>query len=192
MPEREVRGWLLQVLTEAPQTDWDKGLDKMSFGGGGSGLTKDAWAIVNKLFGFEYMGSAEFEFGALPKALHALSKAELDTSEVIIEARHIERDDWTRTGLAKKKEVPPYPGDTTVYVLSQKGQLDDIKKILKGVADGSHRCKDYHRGKYIFDPIKPEGRRYIGWLNVQPEEAFIALTDKTTFERVCAVFGMGK
>lgn len=45
-----------------------------SFGGGlrNGGLSQEGINVLKDIFSFDYMGSAEFEFGALPKAFEAL------------------------------------------------------------------------------------------------------------------------
>lgn len=41
------------------------------FGGGGSGFTKEAMTLVSKLWRYDYMGNAEYEFDVPRKAMHA-------------------------------------------------------------------------------------------------------------------------
>ncbi len=45
-----------------------------AFGGGykNGGLDEQAMALIRPLFDFDYMGAAEFEFGALPKAINKM------------------------------------------------------------------------------------------------------------------------
>ena len=54
-----------------------QGTNPFSFGAGlrNGGLTPEATTLLKDIFSFDYMGSAEFEFGALPKALEALSES---------------------------------------------------------------------------------------------------------------------
>ena len=46
-----------------------------SFGGGlkNGGLSDDAMSLISTIFSFDYMGSAEFEFGAVPTALQFIA-----------------------------------------------------------------------------------------------------------------------
>ena len=201
--DKSYRGWLLQVLTLRPKDDsWSQKLSQaFVFGGGGSGLTDEAWKIVHTLFGFEYMGSAEYEFGAPAKALKALAdlaKAKkLVTDRTLVEAKHIELSEFCRGNsnydpTVKKrgdKSTLPRPKDTPVYFICEKGFEDQVAKIVQNVAGGVQRCKEYPQGKYIFDPVTDYDVKKIGWLNVTPGEPFIAVKDKDTFDRVTAVFG---
>lgn len=45
-----------------------------AFGGGkvNGGISPDVMKLLNKVFSFDYMGSAEFEWGAVPTAIKSL------------------------------------------------------------------------------------------------------------------------
>jgi hypothetical protein len=51
-----------------------------SFGGGliDGGFSKEAMKAINDIFSFDYMGAAEFEWGAVPTALHSLAMLSAD------------------------------------------------------------------------------------------------------------------
>ncbi len=52
-----------------------KVVESFNFGGGykNGGLSKDTMELIRNIFSFDYMGSAEFEYGALPKALDKIA-----------------------------------------------------------------------------------------------------------------------
>jgi hypothetical protein len=85
-----------------------------AFGGGlkDGGLSKEAYALVNKLWRFDYMGASEFEWGAVPAALGAIfeyRKAEvLDGFALRLtgpapEARHKDRLAYPECSKTKTK-----------------------------------------------------------------------------------------
>ena len=47
-----------------------------NFGGGllRGGMNEEAYRALNQIFTFDYMGSAEFEFGAVPKAIDVIAE----------------------------------------------------------------------------------------------------------------------
>jgi len=196
------RGWLLQVLTRPPEKEWDKKVDRVfSFGGGGSGLSKEAWDIIHELFGFEYMGSAEYEFGAPAKALEAIVNLSKDKKlirgSIVIDAKEIEVDKFTRGNSnydptvkkrGQKSTLPP-PKDTPVYFLCREGYADQVAKIIVLVARGKQQCKEYPQGHQIFDPVTDHDRKKIGWLSVGANEPWIGMTDKALFDNVAETFG---
>lgn len=65
------RIWLIQRL-QAPKEQFKT----FSFGGGliNGGLGEDAMKALGSIFSFDYMGAAEFEWGAVPMALQSLAK----------------------------------------------------------------------------------------------------------------------
>lgn len=75
--EQPWRGsYLIQRLerpfkSEGPLGDLSKAF---CFGGGlkDGGLNKEAYALIDKLWRFDYMGASEFEWGAVPAALNAI------------------------------------------------------------------------------------------------------------------------
>lgn len=60
------RTYLVQRLLKPKEA-----INPFSFGGGlkNGGLSNDALNLIGKIWSFDYMGSAEFEFGAVPKTL---------------------------------------------------------------------------------------------------------------------------
>jgi hypothetical protein len=205
MTDEGYRGWLLQVITRPPKSDkFSKLAQTMSFGGGGSGISKLAWDVLHELFGFEYMGSAEYEFGAPAKALEEiinLRKAKkLVIGSITVDAKDIELNKWSRGNsnydpTVKKrgdKSTLPKPGDTPVYFICRKGDEDQVAKVIVLVARGKQQCKENPQGTQIFDPVADYDRKKIGWLSVTSGEPFIAVTDKEIFDNIVKVFGARK
>ena len=68
--------WLIQRLNK-PYGENPFGLkdNPFAFGGGlvNGGLSHEAMDILRGIFSFDYMGAAEFEFGAVPKALQTIA-----------------------------------------------------------------------------------------------------------------------
>lgn len=74
------RPYLIQRLRKPFKGEgkWAALSEGFAFGGGlrNGGLTKEAMDLLRDIWSFDYMGSAEFEFGAVPKALQKIAKAE--------------------------------------------------------------------------------------------------------------------
>src|SRR4051812_12009846 len=71
--------YLVQRL-EKPRNGGVMGLaSAFSFGGGlvNGGLSKEAMGMLKIIFSFNYMGSSEFEYGAVPAAFQLLSTSKL-------------------------------------------------------------------------------------------------------------------
>jgi hypothetical protein len=70
-----------------------------SFGGSyvRGGLTEEANKALGEIFMFDYMGSSEFEWGAVPKALSGLAQdnKNLKAFEVVVDMKDVELN-WRR------------------------------------------------------------------------------------------------
>lgn len=136
------------------------------FGGGklNGGISKEAMSVLSQVFSFDYMGSAEFEWGAVPKALDSLSKLDLVKSQegkvFIICPKEIEQDvkDWIKLASEGRQ------GHTKEFV--------GLKEVLEG--------RKYPQTK--------------GWLKIEEdrycEEPFMFFVDQTMFENTCKLFGI--
>lgn len=72
-----------------------KNLQNMfSFGGGltNGGLSKEAVSLIRNIFSFDYMGSSEFEWGAVPEAMKKIAQEGLKKN-LITAARILEYKD---------------------------------------------------------------------------------------------------
>lgn len=79
MNEKIKKTYLIQRLNKPTNFN-----NPFSFGGGyrNGGLSEEAMKLLSPIFSFDYMGSAEFEFGAVPEAFQKLSNAENVVGEV--------------------------------------------------------------------------------------------------------------
>lgn len=74
--------------------------------------------MVSEYAKLDYMGSSEFEFGAVPKSIRELNK--------------------------KKLEIFPFHyGEHVIYILCEKGQLDKIKSDMSKYLTGNLRLHEY-------------------------------------------------
>jgi hypothetical protein len=89
-------------------------VNPFSFGGGykNGGMSDEAMAILKEIFSFDYMGSAEFEFGAVPKAFQALTE---EQANLVIET------------------------EGKVFILCPKEYVNEAKAWVKGASIGQHR-----------------------------------------------------
>lgn len=205
--------WLIQRLTKPSNVKFGNALmsEVFSFGGGykNGGLSDDAMAILRKAFSFDYMGAAEFEFGAVPKALQQIAKAaddaELEATTVLVKGT---REIYHPTRRKMKLEEKP------VYVLAPKHLLEHATFVVRAQASD-----DYPRGERQLKEVsllqnsvwaeeiaeaenpgtkKADRERRArdaesyahtcGWLEI--DNGFFFFTDRTMFENTCAIFGV--
>ena len=143
-----------------------------SFGGGlkNGGLSDDAMQLLSPLFRFDYMGSAEFEWGAVPESFRQIAK---------------ERKDYALW------EYTIY--DTTFYVIAEKSLKEEVNAVIKKLADKKLYLKessgvDVACGKSMW--TTKEQCQYIGWLELNNN--FLFFTDKNTAESIISLFEIEK
>lgn len=201
------RTWLVQRLTKPwPTPRGEKSLlalfgeNPFAFGGGykNGGLSNEAMALLRPCFGFDYMGSAEYEFGAVPQALGTMA-GQADNGD--LEAWIIQVDRSTiHPGWDKQDK--PGTGLATVYVLGDGRRKDEITRRIQWVATehGPNTQAGFGIGyKHVqFKEVANFGRRLlerdeylervIGWLEL--DNGFCWFIDEQQWALTAAIFGV--
>lgn len=182
------RSWLIQRL-EAPPKGTMLGMkdNPFNFGGGmvNGGLSPEAMDLFREIFSFAYMGSAEFEFGAVPKAFQTLVKAEANLVSFTIE---VPLAAVPQTYNQRKAKTPLPEGDATIYVLCPAGMTVEVTKRITEMASGKEQLKD---GTMLTNALNPEHKwdhHTQGWLEI--DNGFMFFTNQEMFTKVAALFGV--
>lgn len=158
-----------------------------SFGGGykNGGLTDDAMEILRSVWSFDYMGAAEFEFGAVPKALNkiASNQADLVAFEFEVALSDVPSD-WRD----KSKGEPE--GSETIYVLARSEDREEVEQRIRGWASEaySNDLKEITRLSSTLRPYSEWDGDIVGWLEL--DNGFLFFTDKVMFDKTAALFGV--
>ena len=147
------------------------------FGGGlcRGGMNETAYKLLNQIFRFDYMGSAEFEFGAVPTSIGKIVDYFNAGNGV--------------TGEMKVCGIP-------VYYLCFKGNENEVKERIKEL--GTNPRKYRTKESIFFDEalaarvpanVVPEKKDkykfyldYIGWLELDND--FMFFLDKEAFDKL--------
>lgn len=170
--------WVVQRLCKPTPT-----VNPFTFGGGGSGIDPEVLAqITSTLFSFDYMGAAEYEFGAPRKALYELTEnrksyekfdMDLPLSAVSVDSWMGKREDYS----ASRK------GSVKVYLICKPGQLEDVKAFIKTDARGKASLKEPTR---FSSAVRTKGSDLIGWMDLR--NVFLYFIDRDardkTYEEV--------
>lgn len=175
------RSWLVQRL-QKPAGARD---NPFSFGGGlrNGGLSDEAMGLLRGLFSFDYMGAAEFEFGAVPEALQRMAKAagELAAFSFSITLADVEKP-WRDKG-------PVPDGDATVYVLCRAEWRQDVEARIRGWASGTgEKLKESTQLASSLRPVEEWHSRIVGWLELT--NGFMFFTDRAMWEGASKLFGV--
>lgn len=157
-----------------------------SFGGGlhNGGLSEEAMNLTRSLWQYDYMGAAEYEWGAVPEALQKLVKADkLGVASVRIPLKDVPPN-WRD----KSKEVPE--GEGEVFILGPMDDLPEISERVIGFATNSYpeNVRDSPRLDSALRPFDEWDGKICGWLEL--DNGYMFFTDREMFEGACALFGI--
>jgi hypothetical protein len=160
--------WLVQRL-EAPRDP-----NPFSFGGGykNGGLSDAGMAMIRNIFSFDYMGAAEFEFGAVPQALHFLARQGHGEKNLV-------------TGTVTFPEGNVYYICPKEYEVDVKGYIGVWARYPYGTKDGKGRTKESVR---LYEALRKQ--KYcdtLGWLEL--DNGFFFTIDEDMFNKTKELFG---
>ncbi len=97
-------------------------------------FTEDAVSLRKGVFEYDYMGSSEFEFGAIPRAVKEMIKKQdrLISFKIIVLGQNIERDILT----GKRYD------DCSFFAICDVQQLTDVERNIRAVLSGEQRLKE--------------------------------------------------
>ena len=164
------RSYLIQRLKAPTQH-----VNQFSFGGGytNGGLADDSMDLIRDIWSFDYMGSAEFEWGAVPKALNKISQ---NKGKYITSLFNV--------------------GGKDIYIIAHKDWIEEIEYMLVDWADGGREYRTKERvaldsaisGKYFNGPPIPEHLITRGWLEL--DNGYFFFIDEEMFLKTIKLFGI--
>jgi hypothetical protein len=155
-----------------------------SFGGGGSGLKPEAWKILAPLWRFDYMGAAEFEFGAFPRSFGPFMQSDPKTYSFTIKATDY-GDGYARA--YRKKNAPKLPDkiDRDIFLICTPELRDYAEAVIRDLASKNPktRLKEATRLLEALDPVETTyPSDVVGWYEL--DNGFLFFTDREMFDRV--------
>lgn len=132
----ENSSWLLQRLKKPYTKEAKTPIEAMAkYGLSATGLSHKAREILSEVCIFDYMGSAAYEFGAIPKTLRKMAGEKLVRAQFPVPYYY---KHW--------RDKNPSEGFRTVYTICKQEDFQEVtNRILKfAVGDPSMRCKEMH------------------------------------------------
>jgi len=146
-----------------------------AFGGGlkNGGLSDEAMNLIRGIFRFDYMGSAEFEFGAVPKTLHKIANNHTDYTGVSFVVTTKEKN------------------ESLVYVICNIKEFDEVKRRIEAWAfDEWSRNGEVQTKEHVGINSHINGSKYSedqeGWLEL--DNGYFFFTDEKMFEQTRELF----
>lgn len=181
--------WLVQRL-EKPHRVTFAGVttdSPFSFGGGlrNGGLSSEAMELLRGVFSFDYMGAAEFEWGAVPEALKRMAAESLEAWSFSFPLTEV-APNW------RDKDALTPDGDATIYVVSRPEWRSEIKarvRLWSSEGYGSRLKEQTHLCSVLRPSANDEfPSRVCGWLEL--DNGFFFFTDKAMWEATARLFGV--
>ena len=178
------RSWLVQRLGKPHGVD-----NPFSFGGGlkNGGLSDDAMGLLRGIFSFDYMGAAEFEFGAVPKAFRKIAEqadaGKLSAFVFDVDVSTIEPD-----FRDKRANIEPETF-RSVYVIARDEDRAEVTERIRGWAtERYNNLKETTRLASTLRPFHEWDGDVVGWLELN--NGFMFFTDKDMWEKTAELFGV--
>ncbi len=156
---------LIQRLTKPSGS-----INHFAFGGGliDGGLSNESVDVIKNIFGFDYMGSAKFEFGRVPETLQFIAEQ------------------------SQKKAVIAEQYNSIYYICPksyQKGVENTIDQLLN-----NERVMSLEKYCGLKESIDPKNvhhnQNVVGWLEL--DNGFFMFIDQTMFEKTKEIFNIQK
>ena len=200
--------YLIQRLERPLRIDDEVVVCPFSFGGGlvNGGIPKEAMDIIKNVFTFDYMGSAEFEFGEVPRALHAIIKNREDfvCGEIKFKGEPYTTYDVPE-GKQNRKFIEKEAREVTTYFFCHKDIFGDVHDFLVKIREDEHSFsfkefvgfkeamfpeENYSYKSGVENKRTPRDlyERYVGWLDLG--NCFMFFVDEETFENSKIMFGI--
>lgn len=182
--------WLLQRLQKPWKEEASKMqllADSLSFGGGlvRGGFTKEAMDMLRKVCRFDYMGSSEFEWGAVPNAFYWVFERhdEFKTGEMEVTCTGTDYE----AGKKKRKHVEKTV-TAKIYYICLPDHEDKWKEFINKCAAHKEELKEISMLSYNL--INESSSRSCGWIELGM--GYMFFTDKKMFDDMCGLFEIGE
>lgn len=180
------RSWLVQRLKRPYLGDSPLGKDPLfAFGGGykNGGLSDNAMDFLREVFAFDYMGSAEFEWGAVPEALQTIAKS---AKTLVASSFSIPLSEVT----PHWRDTSPAPdGQATVYVLCRRDWVADVEaRIRQWAGEERSDLKECLELSGSLRPFNKWDGETAGWLEL--DNGFMFFTDHDMWVQTAHLFGV--
>lgn len=176
--------WLVQRLKKPYGR-----VNPFSFGGGlrNGGLSDEAMELLTSIFSFDYMGAAEFEFGAVPKALQVIAK---DSEKFGAYSFNIPLKKVAKGWRDKSTDKPE--GDVTIYVICRKSDYDEVEaRIISWASEPYEKTNQLKETTLLSQTIRPDSNwepGVAGWLEL--DNGFFFFLDKEMWKKTADMFGL--
>lgn len=162
------------------------------FGAGlpNGGIPQEIMDEISKIFRFDYMGNASFEWGKVWETLDFLIK---NSNNCVANSFDVDyKCDEKQLGfILLKRDIKIYEGTKPIFYICPKEYEEDVKKRIQRFAfqDDKYLVEITLLSLYMADPNKNNTDHHksnyerVGWMEL--DNHFMFFTDETMFNEVC-------
>lgn len=153
------------------------------------GLSDDAFKLLSEIWRYDYMGSAEFEFGALPKSFQYIAKNidNYTTGRIDVTAMY---EDWSSRAQGKTRQERKITKNAPVYYVCQKTDEQEVRVWIEKMARLDYLKKEdqFRTKEYIGldKSITGQDSDIIGWHDI--DNHYLFFTNEETFLKFAQLF----
>jgi len=154
-------------------------VNPFSFGGGlkNGGLSDEAFDLLKNVVSFDYMGAAEFEFGAVPKTFNKMVRSPLLWFQMSIGIK----DGKVSTAKKVDAQIP-------VYIICSLNDATHVKARILELAQNKCRLKMGSGFPGALIPQNEWDSDNCGWLEL--DNGFMFFTDYEMYVKMGELFGV--
>ena len=140
--------------------------------------------MISEIWRYDYMGSAEFEFGDLPKSLEHIAKKHKNYTIGSVKVKV--------SGKLKYSDKTKITKEGDVFFVTEAKYFDDTKKWIETMAKGEGYEQNYRTKENVGLNSHLIGKEYsednTGWHDIHNHYLFF--TDKSMCEKFCKLLGI--
>ncbi len=157
------------------------------------GFKESFLKTIKQIMSFDYMGSSEFEFGAVPRAFDAYI-AEIKKGNIQTKTINLELLPPRFAPFETRDKLPPSKS-AEIYIIAPTSLMNKVVQFLEELALEEPRLKEvsnFADSIYAEDIIKlsayASGERTVGWFDIQ--YGYFFFRDKEMFENMKIASGL--
>jgi hypothetical protein len=156
-------------------------MNPFAFGGGlkNGGFSDKAYQLLNTVFQFDYMGSAEFEFGVVPETMQKIIANKQEYISNLVSVRY-QYKSWLKGSEDFQSGIAP------VYYICRQAEEEEVRKRIALLAvDNYSNTKE----RVMLDvSLANSTERVAGWLEL--DNGFFFFRDRNMYENIKILLGI--
>jgi hypothetical protein len=181
-------------LIQRLEKPWEEKASKWDIHTPTLGFSPEFLKMIDEVMCFDYMGSAEFEWGALPKAFRAYAE-ELEKGNITTQTLSLECLKPDYIWPPEIEDKIPDSKFADIYIIAPKKLMDKVIYFVETLGIEEPRLKElskFRNAVFAEDVLKhtdhASGKRTVGWFDIK--NLFFFFRDKEMFDNMKIISGL--